>query len=501
MNQRLLGPEKGREQVSTSDYLKTIHRIIVRRLPLILILIVGCALAAFVTSKIMKPVYEASTSLRIQKQAAFLQGAGQPVVLSKESLEAEAMWIRSRVILQTVMNELGIGAEAKSKKEALKVLEKLRSKIKVEVIEGSDVLRISAAWNDPVLVKEIVNTLSDVFIEKYTLFTRGKAKETTGFIEEQLEVVKYNLKRAQNKVARFQKEESILSIDQKIASVNSQLTQLETKQADIKMELELARMKSRNLGNKLDLSEDDLETFKSNYSAISANSILSNDLVRSFRIRIAEIESDIVSLSTLYTDEYPLLIQKREELRTSKEKLNKTLCDLVGGLDIADKDPLYQDQLIELVISQIQVDDLENQGDSLELLITDMNKKIEVLPDKQIEYINMVRDASVNEQLYNLLLARLQEARIRERSNEWDIRVFDRAHQPLEPIKPRPIANTVFGAILGLLLGVGVSMMIEYFDDSFRTISDVEEYLQLPVLADIPKIKHRIKGVDRKKKN
>lgn len=496
MEKKLIGQERGQEQVSTSDYLKTIRRVLLGRLPLIIILIVTCALAALITSKIMKPVYEASTSLRIQKQSGLLGGEGS-VSMSQESLEAEAMWIKSSVILSTVMNQLGIGAEARTQKELLKVLQRLRKNIEVKVIEGSGVLQITVRWDSPVMVKEITDTLSDVFIEKYTMFSQGKARETTNFIRDQLEIVKLRLANAQERVSTFQKDESTLSMDQKIASLNSQLTSLEVRKAETDTEIQLELIKIAELQTALNLSDEDINNFKENYSSFSPDNIITNDLIKNLRMQIAQIESEIVSISSLYTDEYPSLIQKRKELRSAKDKLNQSLFELVGNIDVADKDPVYQDQLIDLVNRLITVENLERQSIALDKLITKMSTKIKRIPDKNVEYVNLLREANVNEQLYHLLLTRLQEAEIRERANEWDIRVFDRAQQPLEPIKPKPVSNTVFGAILGLLMGVGVSMMIEYFDDSFRDVSDVESYLRIPVLAAIPKLKDRPKSIKR----
>lgn len=496
MDKKLIGQERGQEQVSTSDYLKTIQRVLVGRLPLIITLIITCALAALVTSKIMKPVYGASTSLRIQKQSALL-GGESAVVMSQESLEAEAMWIRSSLILSTVMNQLGIGAEARNQKEFIKVQQRLRKNIDVKVIEGSGVLQITVRWDNPAMVKEITDTLSDVFIEKYTMFSQGKARETTNFIRDQLEIIKLRLADAQEKVSTFQKDESTLSMDQRISSLNSQLTSLEVKKAETDTEVQLELIKISELQAAVGLSDEDINKFKEKYSSFSPDSIITNDLIKNLRMQIAQIESEIVSISSLYTDEYPALVQKRKELRNAKDKFNLTLCELVGHTDIADKDPIYQDQLIDLVNRLINSENLERQSAALDNLIIKMNTKIKSIPDKNVEYVNILREANVNEQLYNLLLTRLQEAEIRERANEWDIRVFDRAQQPLEPIKPRPVSNTVFGAILGLLMGVGVSMMIEYFDDSFRDVADVESYLRLPVLAAIPKFKDRPKSIKR----
>jgi succinoglycan biosynthesis transport protein ExoP len=42
-------------------------------------------------------------------------------------------------------------------------------------------------------------------------------------------------------------------------------------------------------------------------------------------------------------------------------------------------------------------------------------------------------------------------------------------------------------AVLGLVLGVGLAFFIEYLDTSVKTLDDVERFLQIPVLAVIPK--------------
>ena len=47
----------------------------------------------------------------------------------------------------------------------------------------------------------------------------------------------------------------------------------------------------------------------------------------------------------------------------------------------------------------------------------------------------------------------------------------------------------LMGAALGLLVGFGLAWFRESLDKSFHTISDVETYLGIPVLATIPNLK------------
>ncbi len=56
------------------------------------------------------------------------------------------------------------------------------------------------------------------------------------------------------------------------------------------------------------------------------------------------------------------------------------------------------------------------------------------------------------------------------------------------PVRPNPMLNITIGLILSLMLGVGISLLLEYLDDSIKSEEDVLQYLQLPTLSVIVKI-------------
>lgn len=56
------------------------------------------------------------------------------------------------------------------------------------------------------------------------------------------------------------------------------------------------------------------------------------------------------------------------------------------------------------------------------------------------------------------------------------------------PVKPSPMLNMAIGAVVGLMLGVGIAFLIEYLDTSIKNEQDIEELLQLPILGLISPI-------------
>lgn len=51
------------------------------------------------------------------------------------------------------------------------------------------------------------------------------------------------------------------------------------------------------------------------------------------------------------------------------------------------------------------------------------------------------------------------------------------------PVKPNPKLNMAIGAVVGLMIGVGIAFLLEYLDTTIKNESDAEELLGLPILG------------------
>jgi capsular exopolysaccharide synthesis family protein len=57
------------------------------------------------------------------------------------------------------------------------------------------------------------------------------------------------------------------------------------------------------------------------------------------------------------------------------------------------------------------------------------------------------------------------------------------------PVSPKPLRNIVFGMIVGLVLGLGLTILLEQLDRRLKRGDDLAEATDLPVLATVPKRK------------
>jgi succinoglycan biosynthesis transport protein ExoP len=104
----------------------------------------------------------------------------------------------------------------------------------------------------------------------------------------------------------------------------------------------------------------------------------------------------------------------------------------------------------------------------------------------------MARDVSVNETIYNSLLQRLETAKITQRlqsSNEGTrYTIIEDARLPTKPVRPNKLLVTFIGLLLGLAVGVGLILMMEFLDKSFLDVHEASSYLNVPLLGAISKI-------------
>jgi len=66
------------------------------------------------------------------------------------------------------------------------------------------------------------------------------------------------------------------------------------------------------------------------------------------------------------------------------------------------------------------------------------------------------------------------------------VSVIEDASVPRTPVRPRKTINLAISVLVGLVVGVGVALVIEYFDTTVKTPDDVERYLGLPVIGIVP---------------
>ena len=91
------------------------------------------------------------------------------------------------------------------------------------------------------------------------------------------------------------------------------------------------------------------------------------------------------------------------------------------------------------------------------------------------------------ENTYNTLQQKYNDASIARTTGISDVTITQRAKE-LAAKTPHLALNLIIATIVGMMLGLGIVFLVDWFDGRIRDERDVEGELQLPVLASIPEL-------------
>jgi uncharacterized protein involved in exopolysaccharide biosynthesis len=125
-------------------------------------------------------------------------------------------------------------------------------------------------------------------------------------------------------------------------------------------------------------------------------------------------------------------------------------------------------------------------------------------PNVEEQYQQLTRDTQSAQEFYNTLLKERSESAmesdISDKKNTDEFRVLDAANLPSSPSFPNRVYFALGGLGVGVFLGLGMMLLGEVRDKTLRTEQDVEFFLQVPTLVNIPSIENaqRVAGKTRK---
>ncbi len=132
---------------------------------------------------------------------------------------------------------------------------------------------------------------------------------------------------------------------------------------------------------------------------------------------------------------------------------------------------------------------LTNQIESYDDILRRFGSVLDRVPATEVAYARLLRQEKVLAEIYTMLQTRLKEAEIMAAVQDPSVRVVDPAILPDRPIRPNLPLSLGLGLFLGLVLGVGLAFGREHLDTSVRTRDDlVSAGGDVPVLGTIPRI-------------
>ncbi|QGZ63484.1 polysaccharide biosynthesis tyrosine autokinase [Paraburkholderia acidisoli] len=213
-----------------------------------------------------------------------------------------------------------------------------------------------------------------------------------------------------------------------------------TKQADASKMLDFLRSEQPRLKGDLENAEAALTAYQSKSGSINASDEAKIYLDGSvqYEQQISALQLQIASLQQRFGDQHPVLIAARQQL-----------AQLQG--ERAKYDTKFRD-----------------------------------LPATEVKAVQLQRDAKVAEDIYVLLLNRIQELSVQRVGTGGNVHIVDPALRPGKPSKPKKLLIISAASLLGVILGTGFVLLRRNMFKGIVDPDQIERSFQLPVYGLVP---------------
>jgi len=480
---------KEEKKITLADYL----RILLRRKWLVILTLISLLGAATGFSLIATPVYEAATTIMIEKEGGLEDHVFNISTFMKKevAIRTQVEILKSRTLAEGVIDAILSSAYKEAFENVMtgknrvlptknQITKSLQSNLKVTPIRDTDIIEVKVAAKDPQLAALLANTVADQYHRQSLQLSRGEITEVRQFLQEQLKIVQDSLLLAEEDLKDYMQEEEVSALPEETVELVKQLATFESLFNEAKIELEANQ-------KRLDHTKKQLSQRKS--QLLEEITQTTTPMIAKLREEITELEAMRAEYVAQGVEEsHPKMQQILTRIKETKSKLIEETSQLVSR-ELTLRDPLsYSQELVGKILAmEIEIRSLSAKADALRSIVDRYSQRMNLLPDKSLKLARLERSTKVGENIFLMLKEKYEEARIKEAGQIGNVRIVDKAIPPEKPIRPKKELNVLLGAFFGLLLGGGLAFFLESLDTSLKSIEDIEDQ-GLSVLGYVPKI-------------
>jgi polysaccharide biosynthesis transport protein len=397
------------------------------------------------------------------------------------------------------------------------LLEAMRKDIKVELIRGDrdqvSAFKVSYSTNTPAIAQQVTGELTSLFIEENLRNREELSRDTTAFLETELESARKSLDQQEERLREFKNR------------YMGQLPEQTGTNIQILSGLQNRLLSATDARNQAEQQKLYLQSLMSQYGGMrQASGSTGNGLAipsqHSHEIdqKLALLKSELANLSAKYTPRHPDVVRVQEEIAaTEKAKAtadqqaasNSTdqLTDVPSSLSTGDSQSAsafaqLQSQLkaneFEIANRKAEIKKIENDIDSYQ-------QRLNLAPAREQELASITRDHEQSRLNYESLLAKKNQSamatNLEKRQQGEQFRMIDPPSLPQKPYFPNRLFFSLGGLALGVALGIAILLAMEFVSPRVYGELELQTILPTPLLITIPPmltpVESRRKGMYR----
>ncbi|MDQ2938040.1 MAG: polysaccharide biosynthesis tyrosine autokinase [Acidobacteriota bacterium] len=329
----------------------------------------------------------------------------------------------------------------------------------VDPVVKTNLVKIGFIHSDPVLAQKVANTLAEVFVNNNLARSTEGSTKAEDLLAREIAKLQTQIKHDQEAQFNYAKNHNLpLTAESganleatRLATLSGQLLQAENDRKYLQAQLEAAKRET---------------------DPFSIPDVNASARVEKLRDRISALKETRDALLTTYTPEWPGVKKIDAQLKGLEAELAKAPPEIVTSIQRRYEAAVSRENLLRRSYEQQKGTTTQQTRD-------------------QIDLMAMSQELETNKQYLNTLLQRQRELQVTsgDRSNDVSIATYSRL--PKEPVGPPRLRNIFVAFLLSLAAGIGLAFLLDFLDDTVKSVEDVDRYLHLPALALIPTSRDR----------
>ena len=351
------------------------------------------------------------------------------------------------------------------------------SQIKAMRMSNSDLVKLSYEVNDPGICQQTLAIFNEVCQRRYKSVKENSSDAVVKYFEQQLVQAEKKLKSAENTLLEFNKNYNIINYYEQSKAVAIVKEEMEVDYNNKKAELAGRLAATKKLEEKLDIQE--LVQSKS-------------EVVLQKKRQLGKLNFEIAMTESVTTDgegqKERLKSLKDQSIQLQKE-IREGVNELYSYQNSIDGVPLKK-TLPDWMDNVVESEDLKAKIDVMDERNKEFQKQYAIYAPAGANLKRIEREIAVSEQGYLEILHGLNLAKLKSQDNELsaNIKTLDPPYYPLSPIPTKRKLLVIASFVIGFVLVLAIVLIMEFFDNTLRNLSNASKKIQLPALGILPKI-------------
>ncbi len=454
----------------------------------------GLLIVATVLAGIWTPRYEARMKILVESRrsdAVVSSSSIAPVqfngnMVTEEDLNSEVELLTGDDLLRKVVLATGAGAKAgtsihpEDEPVISTAVRQLSRDLRAEAVRKTHVISVRYSSRDPQLASAVLKAMAAAYVEKHTEVHRPTGEFT--FFDQEAERFRKNLEMAQQKLAAFSQERHVVSAQ---VERDAALQQANTFDSNAHQAVALiAETESRILKLQAQLNSNPPRI------TTAVRSAENEQLMGQLKSTLLTLQLKRTELLTKYDPGYALVKEADKQIADATAAIESAQRNPTRD-ETTDQNPAYELIKNELAQAQAELVGLKARESAARAIAAQYQETAQHRDQESTVQQNLQREAKTQEDGYLLYAHKSEEAGISDALDRRGIVNVAIAEQPAVPSTPSrsPLYSVVFTLVLVCSGSFATGFVMDAMDPTFRTPDELATYLQVPVLAVLPKSK------------